>query len=268
MVIEQSNPWVAINFRELWFYRELLYFLVWRDLKVRYKQTILGIAWVVFQPLLMTVIFTIFLGILARVPSDNVPYPLFVYAGTMLWTFFSGAVSTTGNSLVGNAHLITKAYFPRVMIPIASIAARLVDVVVAFVILIGLMLYFHVAITPSILLSPLLILLLALLALGFGMWTSAVNVKYRDVGIALPVLIQLWMFVSPVVYPLSFVPARWRLVYALNPLVGIIDAFRAVLFGNNLNWPSLFISIGFTAVLLAYATYAFQSREKTFADII
>jgi lipopolysaccharide transport system permease protein len=268
VVIEQSNPWVAINFRELWFYRELLYFLVWRDLKVRYKQTILGIAWVVFQPLLMTVIFTIFLGILARVPSDNVPYPLFVYAGTMLWTFFSGAVSTTGNSLVGNAHLITKAYFPRVMIPIASIAARLVDVVVAFVILIGLMLYFHVAITPSILLSPLLILLLALLALGFGMWTSAVNVKYRDVGIALPVLIQLWMFVSPVVYPLSFVPARWRLVYALNPLVGIIDAFRAVLFGNNLNWPSLFISIGFTAVLLAYATYAFQSREKTFADII
>ena len=268
VVIEQSNPWVAIDLRELWFYRELLYFLVWRDLKVRYKQTLLGIAWVVFQPLLMTVIFTIFLGILARVPSDNVPYPLFVYAGTMLWTFFSGAVSTTGNSLVGNAHLITKAYFPRVMIPIASIAARLVDLVVAFVILIGMMLYFHVSPTPRILVSPLLILLLALLALGFGMWTSAVNVKYRDVGIALPVLIQLWMFVSPVVYPLSLVPPRWRMVYSLNPLVGIIDAFRAVLFGSALNWSSLLVSIGFTVVLLAYATYAFQSREKTFADII
>ena len=236
VVIEGGKGWVAINLHELWIYRELLYFLVWRDLKVRYKQAVLGIAWVIFQPLLMTIIFTVFLGILARVPSDHVPYPIFAYAGLLLWTFFSGAVSATGNSLVGNAHLITKAYFPRAIIPIAAIVARLVDLAVAYVILIALMFYYHISLTPRILFSPLLIILLALLALGFGMWTSAVNVKYRDVGLALPVLIQLWMFVSPVVYPLSFVPERWRLLYALNPLVGIIDSFRAVLFGNEINW--------------------------------
>jgi lipopolysaccharide transport system permease protein len=267
VVIERSQPWIAINLRDLWFYRELLYFLVWRDLKVRYKQTVLGIAWVVFQPLFMTIIFTIFSG-LVEVPSNGVPYPLFAYAGLICWTFFSGAVSNTGNCLVGNAHLITKVYFPRLLIPIASILARLVDFGVAFILLIGLMFYFQVSITPRILATPLLTLLLALLALAFGMWTSAVNVKYRDVGIALPVLIQLWMFVSPIVYPLSLIPPRWRLAYSLNPLVGIIEAFRAVLFGNNLYWPSLIISVSMTVVFLVYAAYVFQSREKTFADII
>ena len=267
-VIEKGKKWVPLNLRDLWTYRELLYFLIWRDLKVRYKQTALGVGWVVFQPLFMTITFTVFLGMLIRVPSDNVPYPLFAYAGLLLWIFFSGAVSITGNCLVGNAHLITKVFFPRIIIPIASIAARLVDLGVAFLILIGLMFYYHVALTPHFLLTPLFILLIALLALSFGMWTSAVNVKYRDVGLALPVFIQLWMFVSPIVYPLSLVPQRWRLVYSLNPLVGIIEGFRISLFGGTLEWRSLAISISITVILLPYAAYSFQSRESTFADLV
>jgi homopolymeric O-antigen transport system permease protein len=266
--IEPSTSWKIFSLRELWAYRELLFFLTWRDVKVRYKQAALGIGWVVLQPLLMTIVFTIFLGIIIRVPSDNVPYPLFAYSGLVLWTFFSGAILNSGNSLVGNAHLITKVYFPRLIIPLASILARLVDCAVALIILLGLMIYFRIGISPGILMVPILILLLALLALGLGMWTSAVNVKYRDVTIALPVFIQLWMFVSPVVYPLGLVPQRWRLLYSLNPLVGIIEGFRAALFNKSLNWSALIVSTIITVALLLYAGYAFKSREKTFADII
>lgn len=268
MSIQPSRSWPELNARELWASRELLLFLIWRDLKVRYKQTVLGAGWVIMQPLLMTIMFTIFLGRLVQVPSDGVPYPLFAYSGLMLWTFFSAAVSATGNSLVGNSHLITKIYFPRLVIPIATISARLVDIGVACVILVGLLLYFRTPITASILLAPVLIVLLALLALGFGLWISAVNVKYRDIGIALPVLIQLWMFASPIVYPLSLVPQRWRLVYSLNPLVGIIEGFRAVLFGTRPDWNAIMVSTVITLVLLPYAAYAFQSRETTFADIV
>jgi lipopolysaccharide transport system permease protein len=268
VTIDARKSWAALDLRDVWTHRELLYFLIWRDLKVRYKQTLFGAGWVIIQPLLMTVIFTIFLGRLVRVPSDGVPYPLFAYAGLLPWAFFSGAVSATGNSLVGNVHLITKVYFPRLIIPISSIAARLVDLGVAFVILIGLMFYFRVGITLHVLMAPFFILLLALLALGFGLWTSAVNVKYRDVGIALPVLIQLWMFASPIVYPLSLVPQRWRLVYSMNPLVGILEGFRAALFGGSFDWPAIRISIIVILVLLPYAAYSFQRRETTFADII
>ncbi len=268
LTIEPTTSWKIFDLRELWAYRELLFFLTWRDVRVRYKQAVLGMGWVVLQPLLMTIVFTIFLGVIIRVPSDNIPYPLFAYSGLVLWTFFAGAISNSGNSLVGNAHLITKVYFPRLLIPLASILARLVDLVVAFVILIGLMIYFRAGISPSLLFVPVLILLLAALALGLGMWTSSVNVKYRDVGLALPVFIQLWMFVSPVVYPSTLVPEQWRLVYSLNPLVGIIEGFRAALFGKSFNWQALAISAIVTTVLLVYAGYAFKSREKTFADII
>jgi lipopolysaccharide transport system permease protein len=256
------------DLRELWAYRELLFFLTWRDVRVRYKQAVLGMGWVVLQPLMMTIVFTIFLGVIIRVPSDNVPYPLFAYSGLLLWTFFSGAISNCGNSLVGNASLITKVYFPRLIIPLASILARLIDLGVAFIILIGLMFYFRVGISIGLLLVPVLLLLLALLALAVGMWTSAVNVKYRDIGLALPVFIQLWMFVSPVVYPLSLVPQRWRFLYSLNPLVGLIEGFRAALFDKSFNWPALAISAIVTISLLIYASYAFKRREKTFADII
>jgi lipopolysaccharide transport system permease protein len=197
-----------------------------------------------------------------------VPYPIFAYAGLLLWTFFSGAISGSGNSLVGNAHLITKVYFPRLLVPLASILARMVDLLVALVMLIGLMIYFRVGITTGLIMAPVMIVLLALLALGLGMWTSALNVKYRDVGLALPVFIQLWMFVSPVVYPLTLVPERWRLLYSLNPLVGIIEGFRAALFGKSFNWQALGISAIVTLALLVYAGFVFKRREKTFADII
>ena len=266
--IERSNSWKIFDLSELWDYRELLFFLTWRDIRVRYKQAVLGMGWVVLQPLLMTLVFTVFLGVIVRVPSDGVPYPIFAYSGLLLWTFFSGAISGSGNSLVGNAHLITKVYFPRLLVPLASILARMVDLLVALVMLIGLMIYFRVGVSTGLLMAPVMIVLLALLALGLGMWTSALNVKYRDVGLALPVFIQLWMFVSPVVYPLTLVPARWRVVYSLNPLVGIIEGFRAALFGKSFNWQALGISAIVTVALLLYAGYVFKRREKTFADII
>lgn len=266
--IERTNSWKILDVRELWAYRELLFFLTWRDVRVRYKQAVLGMGWVVLQPLMMTLVFTVFLGVIVRVPSDNVPYPLFAYSGLLLWTFFAGAVSGSGNSLIGNAHLITKVYFPRLLIPLASILARLVDLLVALVLLIGLMIYFAAGISASLLIAPLLISLLCLLSLGLGMWTSALNVKYRDIGLALPVFIQLWMFVSPVVYPLAIVPEPWRFVYSLNPLVGIIENFRAALFGKSFNWPALAISGIVTLALLVYSSYVFHRREKTFADII
>ena len=268
MVIEPSKSWVALDLRDLWGYRELLYFLMWRDLKVRYKQTVLGVAWVAMQPLLMTLVFTLFLGKVVRVPSDGVPYPVFTYAGLLLWTFFSGAVSVTSNSLVGNAHLITKVYFPRLIIPGAAIAARLVDFVVSFVILFGLMIYYGVAVTWSIVILPGLIILITLFALGVGMLASALNTKHRDVGAALPVLIQLWMFVSPVIYPSSLVPAQWQRAYALNPLVGIIENFRAALFGLPFNGKALTISTVITLGTLVYSAYAFRRMEKGFADVV
>ena len=266
--IEPSRSWKIFDLHELWAYRELLFFLTWRDLRVRYKQAVLGMGWVVLQPLMMTLVFTVFLGVIVRVPSDNVPYPLFAYSGLLLWTFFSGAISGGGNSLVGNAHLITKVYFPRLLVPLASILARVVDLLVALVMLIGLMIYFRVGVSIGLLMVPVVIFLLALLTLGLGMWTSALNVKYRDISLALPVFIQLWMFVSPVVYPLSLVPQRWRLVYSLNPLVGIIEGFRAALFGKSFNWPALGISAIVILALLLYAGYVFKRHEKTFADII
>lgn len=266
--IERTNSWKIFDLSELWAYRELLFFLTWRDIRVRYKQAVLGMGWVVLQPLLMTLVFTVFLGVIVRVPSDNVPYPLFAYSGLLLWTFFSGAISGSGNSLIGNTHLITKVYFPRLLIPLASILARMVDLLVALIMLIGLMIYYRAGVSTGLLMAPLLIVLLALLALGLGMWTSALNVKYRDVGLALPVFIQLWMFVSPVVYPLTLVPERWRLLYSLNPLVGIIEGFRAALFGKSFNWPTLGISTIVTLALLLYAGFVFKRREKTFADII
>ena len=266
--IERTNSWKIFDLSELWAYRELLFFLTWRDVRVRYKQAVLGMGWVVLQPLLMTLVFTIFLGVIVRVPSDGVPYPIFAYSGLLVWTFFSGAISGSGNSLVGNAHLITKVYFPRLLVPLASILARVVDLVVALVMLVGLMIYFRVGVSTGLLMAPVMIILLALLALGLGMWTSALNVKYRDVGLALPVFIQLWMFVSPVVYPLTLVPERWRFVYSLNPLVGIIEGFRAALFGKSFNWQALGISAIVTLALLVYAGFVFKRREKTFADII
>ena len=264
-VIEANRSWGAINLRDLWAYRELLYFLTWRDVKIRYKQTLLGAAWAVLQPLLLMLIFTFFFARLAGISSGNVPYPLFAYAGLLPWTFFANAVTTSGNSLVSSTNLITKVYFPRIIIPAAAVAAGLVDFAIACVLLVALMIYYHMPLHASILLLPVLTLLTALLALGVGLLMSALNVKYRDVRYALPFLIQCWMFASPVIYP---VPSRWRWLLSINPMTGIIEAVRAALFGEPLRWEMLGTSAAITVLLLIYATFAFHRMEKSFADVI
>jgi lipopolysaccharide transport system permease protein len=266
--IRPAASWVPLNFKQLWAYRELLYFLMWRDVKVRYKQTVLGAAWAIIQPLFTMLIFTLFFGKLAGVPSDNVPYPVFVYAGLLIWTFFSNALANSGNSLVGNQNLLTKVFFPRIIIPGATVGAGLVDLAISFLVLIGLMIYYSVPLTLGILLVPVIVVFVTLLALGVGMWVSALNVKYRDVRFALPFVIQLWMFLSPIIYPSTFVPEKWRWLLALNPLTGLIDGFRASLFGQPFNWIGLAISIAITLVILVYAAYVFRRMERSFADII
>ncbi len=266
--IEPSGTWTAINFRELWTYKELLYFLTWRDLKVRYKQTALGVVWVVMQPLMTTVIFTVFLGRLAGVPSDGVPYPVFAYAGLWAWTFFANSVGSSSNSLVGNAHLITKVYFPRLLVPCAAIIGRFIDFIIASALLVGLMISFNIVATWNLLMLPVLVALLTLLALGAGLLLSAMNVRFRDVGAVLPLLTQLWMFASPVLYPLNLVPERWRWLYVMNPTVGILENLRASLFGTQFNWSALAASTAITFVLLIFSSYAFRRMERDFADVI
>ena len=267
--IRPSRKRVGLNLRDLWAYRELLYFLTWRDVKVRYKQTLLGAAWAIIQPLSTMLIFTLFFGKLAKVPSDGIPYPIFAYAGLLPWTFFSNAIINSGNSLVGSSNLITKVYFPRMIIPGAAMAAGLADFAIAFLILIGLMIYYGVALTWSILMLPALVALTALLALGVGMWMSALNVKFRDIRYALPFLIQLWMFLSPIIYPVSFLPERLRWGLMLNPLTGIIEGYRASLLGlTPFNWTALAIAALITLLVLLYSAYEFRRMEKSFADII
>jgi lipopolysaccharide transport system permease protein len=266
--IRAGNRGPASELRELWAHRELLYFLVWRDLKVRYKQTILGASWVILQPVLMTLVFAVFLGKIARVPSGKIPYVLFLYTGLLPWTFFSNAVSSSSHSLIASAQMITKVYFPRSIVPLAAVLVRLSDFIIASTILVVLMLYYRQAFTWAILLAPLLTIHLTLLALGLGMWFAALNVKYRDISTALPVIIQLLMFASPIVYPTSLVAQNWRWAYELNPLVGIIEGFRAAFLGLDLNYRSLAVSGAITIALLVYATYAFKRLEDEFADVV
>jgi lipopolysaccharide transport system permease protein len=269
VIVQATRSWSSFDFRELWAHRELLYFLTWRDVKVRYKQTLIGITWVVIQPLITTLIFTIFFGMLAGVPSEGLPYPVFAFAGLLPWIFFSNAVTQSGNSLVGNGHLITKIYFPRVIIPSAAIGCGLLDFAISFVVLVGLMAYYRVTVTWSILAIPALALLLTLFALGVGMWLSALNVKYRDVRHLLPFVLQIWMFASPIIYPPAFVPERWRWVLNLNPMTGIIDGFRAAIFGGKpLNGWGLAMSVLITLVVLVSAAYGFRRMEKNFADVV
>jgi len=266
--IRPSRKGPALNLRDLWSYRELLYFLIWRDVKVRYKQTLLGAAWAIIQPFFAMLIFTLFFGRLAGVPSDGVPYPLFAYAGLLPWIFFSNAVTNSGNSLIGSSNLITKVYFPRMIIPGAAVAAGLVDFGIAFVTLAILIAYYGIGVGVAILLLPLLVLLTVLLALGVGMWTSALNVKYRDVRHALPFLIQLWMFATPIVYPSSIVPPKWRWALAANPMAGIIEAYRTSLLGCGADWGMLLISGSITLVVLVCSAYSFGRMERSFADTV
>ncbi len=267
-VVEARKSGVGINLKELWTHRELLYFLVWRDVKIRYKQTLLGAAWAIIQPLLTMLVFTFIFGKVAKIDSNGIPYPVFAYAALLPWTFFANAITTSGNSIVGSAHLITKVYFPRPIIPIASVCAGLVDLAVAFPMLLVLMFYYHTGITLRALFLVPLVFLTTLLAIAVGMWISAINVKYRDVKFAMPFVVQIWMYLSPVAYPSSIVPDKWRTIYSLNPFVGIIDGYRAALFGRAFDWKTLAISLVVTLGFLTYASYQFRKMEKGFADII
>jgi lipopolysaccharide transport system permease protein len=269
VVIEPLKRGFPINPRDLWAYHELLYFLAWRDVKVRYKQTALGAAWVALQPLCMMLIFSLFFGRLARMPSDGVPYPLFAFAGLVPWNFFATAVNMSGNSLVGSANLVTKVYFPRLIVPTAAVGAAMVDLLFTLAVLGGLMVYYGVRPGAGLLALPALVALLALLALAFGILTSALNVKYRDVRVALPFLLQVWFFGSPIIYPTSLVPEGWRWLFALNPMTGIVEGFRAALFGQRpFDVQALALSAAITVALFAYAAVVFRRMESTFADIV
>ena len=270
VVIEPRGSWRALDLHELWAYRELLYFLTWRDVKVRYKQTFLGVAWAVIQPLFSMLIFTLFFGRLAGLDArtDGIPYPVFAYAGLLPWTFFSNALTNSGNSLVGSANLITKVYFPRVIVPAAAVAAGLIDFAIGFAMLVPLLIYYQIPPSLNLLMLPVLVVLITILAIGVGMWLSALNVKYRDIRFALPFLIQLWMFVSPIIYPASILPLKWRWVLDLNPLTGIIEGFKSSLFGRPFNWTSLAISAAITLFSLVYAAFSFSRVERRFADIV
>ena len=268
VVIQPGKKWSFLSLKDIWAYRELLFFLTWRDVKVRYKQTALGAAWAILQPLFMMVIFTIFFGRLAGVASSGIPYPLFALGGLVPWTFFSNSITASGNSLVGSANLITKVYFPRLIVPAAAMLAGLVDFVLAFALLLLLMLYYRTALTVQILFLPVLVLLTALFALGVGTWMSALNVKYRDVRFALPFVIQLWLFVSSVILPSSSIPPKWRWILLLNPMSAIIEGYRSALFGLPFDWRALGLAAVLTIVTLLYAFYAFGRVERSFADVI
>jgi len=268
VVIQPSKKWNLLSLSDIWAYRELLFFLTWRDVKVRYKQTALGAAWAILQPLFMMLIFTIFFGRLAGVGSSGIPYPLFALGGLVPWTFFSNAITASGNSLVGSAHLITKVYFPRLIVPAAAMLAGLVVFLLAFLLLCILMLYYRVTLTVQVLFLPVLVLLTSLFSLGVGTWMSALNVKYRDVRFALPFLIQLWLFVSSVILPSSSVPPKYRWLLMLNPMSGIIEGYRSALFGLPFDWPALISASVLTLLVLLYAIYAFGRVERSFADII
>ena len=267
-IIEPTSGWVPVDLRELWHYRDLLYVLTWREISVRYKQTLLGFAWAIIQPVMTMIVFTIFLGKFARIPSDGIPYPVFSFLGLLPWTFFSWALTRSGTSLVANANLLSKVYFPRVLIPLSATLSALADFLIAFVVLFVLMAWYGIAPSwTSIYLIPLTVLT-AIVATGVGMWLSALNVQYRDVQHAIPFLVQLWMYATPVVYPSSIVPEKWRPLFALNPLAGIIEGYRSATLGRPMDWRLLSISALATLVLTAIGFWRFRRMERTFADIV
>jgi lipopolysaccharide transport system permease protein len=268
VVIQPSGKWNLINLKDIWAYRELLFFLTWRDVKVRYKQTLLGAAWAILQPLFMMIIFSIMFGRLGGVNTGGVPYPIFVLAALVPWTFFSNTITASGNSLVGSAHLITKVYFPRLIVPAAAMMAGLVDFMIAFMLLVVMMIYYRVPLTMQVFFLPGLVLLTALFGLGVGTWMSALNVKYRDVRFALPFLIQLWLFVSSVIIPSSSLPQKLRWALMLNPMSAIIEGYRSALFGLPFDWLALGVATVLTILMLFYSVYSFSKAERSFADII
>jgi lipopolysaccharide transport system permease protein len=268
LTILPTSGRASLQLKEVWQYRELLYFLIWRDIKLRYKQTALGAIWAIIQPLLPMLIFTLFFGRLAHVPSNGIAYSLFAYAGLLPWTYFSNAVSNSSSSVVGNANLVTKVYFPRMLIPLSGVLAALVDFFIASTILVAMMIWYRSPLCLSQLWAPLILLAITLLAAGTGMLFAALNVRFRDIRFVLPFFVQFWMFATPVIYPASLVPAKWRWLLALNPMAGMVEGFRAALFGTTLDWQMLVISGAAAVLLLIYSAYFFRRAERTFADVI
>jgi lipopolysaccharide transport system permease protein len=267
--IEPSRGWLSLKLSELWTYRELLYFLAWRDVKVRYKQTAIGIGWTILQPLMTMVIFTVVFGNFAKIPSDGLPYPVFAYTALLPWNLFAGALNRCTLSLVGSGHLITKVYFPRLIVPVSAVISQIIDFAIAFVFLLGLMLWFNIVPSWGAITLPIFLLLALMTALAVGLWLSALNVRYRDVGHAIPFLIQIWMFLSPVAYPASLVPEKWRLLYSLNPMAGVIEGFRWALLGKES--PAFELIAASTAVVVALllgGLVYFKRMERTFADVM
>lgn len=258
----------ALDWAELWEYRELLYFLVWRDVKVRYKQAVLGAGWAVLQPAMAMVIFTIIFGRLVKLPTDGSPYPVFVYAGLLPWTFFSNAVTTASNSLVNSANLITKVYFPRVIIPLAAVGAGLVDFTVAFGLLIILLVWYHIPLTPWFALVPVFLFLTIIAAVGVGTILSALTVNYRDFRWVLPFAIQVWLYATPVTYASSVVPVKWRVAFGLNPMAGVVEGFRSAVLGRPPLWTLVETSAVVAVTTLVLGLVYFQRVERTFVDVV
>jgi lipopolysaccharide transport system permease protein len=269
IVIQPSKGWISLRLGDLWEYRELLYFLVWRDIKVRYKQTILGAAWAIIQPFFSMVVFSLFFGKLARMPSDGIPYPIFAYAGLVPWTFFANGLSQSANSLVDSANLIRKIYFPRLTIPIANVLAGLVDFFLAFLVLLAMMAWYRIYPTERLIWLPLFLLLALVTALAVGLWLSVLNVEYRDVRYTVPFITQFWMFATPIVYPSSLLNEPWRTIYGLNPMVGVVEGFRWALLGTKTApGPTIMVSAAASLLLLIGGAFYFRRMEKTFADVV
>jgi lipopolysaccharide transport system permease protein len=266
--IKPSHGWVAIRLAELWQYRELLYFLSWRDVKTRYKQTALGVAWAIIQPFFTMIVFSLFFGRLANIPSDNIPYPIFAYVALVPWNFFANGLAQASTSLVLGSTIITKVYFPRLAMPIAAVLSGVVDFALAFVVLLGMMLYYGVVPTPKIVLLPLFLTLALITSLGVALWLSALYVQYRDIRQVVPFLVQLWLFSTPVAYPSSLLSEPWRTVYGLNPMVGVVEGFRWVLLGTAAPGPVILVSTLVALAVLIGGAFYFRRMEKTFADVV
>ncbi|MCA9761394.1 MAG: ABC transporter permease [Streptococcus sp.] len=269
IIIKPSKGWLSLNLRELWEYHELAFFLAWRDVSVRYKQTVLGILWALIQPFFMMIVFSIFLGKMAKVPSDGLPYPIFAYTALLPWQYFASVLSESSNSLVLNQNLIKRVYFPRFILPISNILAPAIDFSIAFVLLLFMMLYYGIYPTANIIYLPVFLFLSIITSLGVSFWLSALNIQYRDVRYAIPFLVQLWMFSSPVVYPASVIPEKWLWLYSLNPMTGVLEGFRwAILGAGTVEWTSTGLSIFVALFIFVSGAYFFRRMEKTFADMV
>jgi homopolymeric O-antigen transport system permease protein len=268
LIIEPSSGWVSLKLRQVWEFRELLYFLVWRDIKIRYKQTVLGAAWAILQPVFTMVVFSLFFGHLARMPSDGLPYPIFSFAALVPWGFFSNGLVAAANSLVGNANLIQKIYFPRLIIPISAVLSGAADFILALAVLLGMMVYYHIWPSIHIVLLPLFTLLAFIASLGVGLWLSAMNVQFRDVRHTVSFLVQAWLFATPIAYPSSLLPEPWRSLYGLNPMAGVTEGFRWALLGTPAPGPIIWVSTVASLVVLISGAFYFRRMERIFADTV